>query len=377
MQKAESRLATTIFLCGDVMTGRGIDQILRHPADPELHEPYVEDARQYVALAEREHGRIERPVENTYIWGFGLEVLRKADPAVRIINLETAVTTGDTYWKDKGIHYRMSPENVDCLTAARIDGCTLANNHVLDWGYRGLTETLNWLHAVGLKTAGAGFDEEEAAAAAVLTSDVGNRILVFGLATLDSGAPPAWTAAADRPGICFLPDLSDVSFRKTAKAIAATRRNDSDIVVVSIHWGGNWGYAISDHQRTFAHRLIDEADVDVVHGHSSHHVKGIEVYHGRLILYGCGDLITDYEGISGHERFRGELGLMYFPELEPATGALRALHMQPTRMRRMQLCRPPDDDVDWLCNVLNREGRRLGTGALLGQDGMLELVWND
>jgi poly-gamma-glutamate capsule biosynthesis protein CapA/YwtB (metallophosphatase superfamily) len=377
MQRTGSLLMTTLFLCGDVMTGRGIDQILSDPADPELHEPYVKDARQYVALAEQEHGHIELPVEDQYLWGFGLEVLRKVDPAVRIINLETAVTTHDTYWKGKGIHYRMSPENIGCLTAARIDCCTLANNHVLDWHYRGLTETLNSLHRVGLKTAGAGSNEEEAAAPAVLTSAAGNRILVFGLATLDSGVSPAWAAAADRAGICFLPDLSDVSFDKTAKTIAAARRNDSDIIVVSIHWGGNWGYAISDDQRAFAHRLIDQAAVDIVHGHSSHHVKGIEVYHGRLILYGCGDLITDYEGISGNETFRGDLGLMYFPQIDPATGALRALRMQPTQMRRLQLCRPSEQDVAWLRNVLNREGRRFGTSVLLGQDGMLELKWND
>ena len=49
-------------------------------------------------------------------------------------------------------------------------------------------------------------------------------------------------------------------------------------------------------QIRFAHRLID-AGVDVVHGHSSHHPRPIEVYRGKLILYGCGDTIDDYEGI--------------------------------------------------------------------------------
>ena len=49
-----------------------------------------------------------------------------------------------------------------------------------------------------------------------------------------------------------------------------------DVVVVSIHWGGNWGYEISKAQCEFARTLID-LGVDIVHGHSSHHVKGIEV----------------------------------------------------------------------------------------------------
>src|SRR5690606_24185118 len=85
-----------------------------------------------------------------------------------------------------------------------------------------------------------------------------------------------------------------------------------DVVVVSVHWGGNWGYAIPPAERAFAHALIDSGSVDVVHGHSSHHAKGIEVYRGKPILYGCGDFLNDYEGISGHERYRGDLSLMYF-----------------------------------------------------------------
>ena len=56
----------TLFLCGDVMTGRGIDQLLAHPSEPTLHEPYVRDARRYVELAEEVHGPIERPVAPSY-----------------------------------------------------------------------------------------------------------------------------------------------------------------------------------------------------------------------------------------------------------------------------------------------------------------------
>lgn len=364
---------TTLFLCGDVMTGRGVDQILSHPGDPALHESYVKDARRYVRLAEQKHGHVGLPVGNDYIWGFGVEALRKANPAARIINLETAVTTSNSYWKGKGIHYRMSPENLGCLTAAQVDCCTLANNHVLDWGYSGLNETLRSLRQVGLKTAGAGSNEDEARAPAVLSTHLGNRILVCSLATYDSGAPPDWAAAEDRPGIGFLPDLSDKAFARTAETVAGARRRDCDIVVVSIHWGGNWGFEIPNEHREFAHRLIEEAGVDVVHGHSSHHVKPIEVHRGRLILYGCGDLITDYEGIPGREQFRGDLGLMYFPQIEPDTGRLSALRMQPTRIRQMQLRRPPNEDVAWLGNVLNRQCRRFGTSVRLAEDGMLQL----
>ncbi len=367
---------TVLFLCGDVMTGRGIDQILARPADPTLHEPYVKDARGYVELAERKHGPLARPVEDAYIWGFAPEVFERVKPAARIINLETAVTTADTFWPDKGIHYRMSPENLGCITAAEVHCCTLANNHVLDWGYLGLEETLHSLHRAGLKTAGAGRNEPEATAPAVLATGAGRRGLLFSFAAPDCGVPPTWAASGGRPGVAFLPDFSDAAVAAVAavaRRIAAARAERDDLVIVSIHWGGNWGYDISAEHRALAHRLIDEAGADLVHGHSSHHVKGIEVYSERLILYGCGDLITDYEGIGGRESFRGDLGLMYFPELDPVEGRLKSLRMQPTQMRQLRLCRPCDEDVAWMEATLNREGRRFGARVRLQQDGMLHL----
>ncbi len=149
-----------------------------------------------------------------------------------------------------------------------------------------------------------------------------------------------------------------------------------DIIVVSIHWGGNWDYSIPHLQRDFAHGLIDRAGVDVVHGHSSHHVKGIEVYKERPILYGCGDLLSDYEGITGQEQFRGELGLMYFLSLEPTTGRLQRFEMTPTRLRKLRINRALREEAQWLVNVLNREGRPLGTRAILGEDLRLALQWS-
>ncbi len=123
-----------LFLCGDVMTGRGIDQALSHPVNPILYEPYVRDAREYIALAEKANGPIPRPLSVDYIWGDALRELERAGVDLRIANLETAVTSAQTPWPEKGIHYRMHPQNIGCLTSAKISACALANNHVLDWG---------------------------------------------------------------------------------------------------------------------------------------------------------------------------------------------------------------------------------------------------
>jgi poly-gamma-glutamate synthesis protein (capsule biosynthesis protein) len=138
----------TLFLCGDVMTGRGIDQVLPQPSKPQLFEPYMRSALGYVQLAEEENGPIPRPVDFSYIWGDALDTWERLRPDLRIVNLETAVTTSDEAQSGKSIHYRMHPANVPCLPAAGIDCCVLANNHVLDWGYAGLAETLDTLQQV-------------------------------------------------------------------------------------------------------------------------------------------------------------------------------------------------------------------------------------
>jgi poly-gamma-glutamate capsule biosynthesis protein CapA/YwtB (metallophosphatase superfamily) len=366
----------TLFLCGDVMTGRGIDQVLPYPVQPHIYESYMTSARGYVKIAEEVNGPIPQPADFTYIWGDALEELRRATPDARIINLETAVTTSTEYWPGKGINYRMHPHNIPCLTAAKIDCSVLANNHVLDWGYAGLKETLTTLTGAGLKIAGAGKNLKEAEAPAIIETTGKGRVLVFGLGDESSGIPWLWDALNDRPGVNLLPDLSAGTVRHIADQISDIKRK-SDCVVASIHWGGNWGYEIADEQREFAHRLIDLAQVDVVHGHSSHHPKGIEVYKGKPILYGCGDFLNDYEGIQGHEEFRTDLALMYFVTLDLATGDLVSLIMTPMQIRRFRLNDAQPDDVLWLQQVLDRESRPLGAKVeLIDQGRRFALLFN-
>jgi poly-gamma-glutamate synthesis protein (capsule biosynthesis protein) len=341
-----------LFLCGDVMTGRGIDQILAAPCDPALDEPWVKDARDYVALAERAHGPIPRGAGTAYVWGEALAALDEERPDARIVNLETAVTTSPER-AAKGINYRMSPANAACLAAARIDCCVLANNHVLDWGASGLEETLDTLHGAGIRTAGAGRNAAEAAAPAILDAPAGGRVLVFAYGLESSGVPAAWAAGERRPGVSWLPDLTAASADGVARHVLDMKRA-GDIAIVSLHWGPNWGYGVAREQRTFAHRLVDAGAADLVHGHSSHHPGALEVHRGRLILYACGDFINDYEGIEGHESFRPDLTLMYLPTLDDSSGALRELAMRPMRLRRLRLERAAEDDAEWLAATLRR-----------------------
>ena len=365
----------SLFLCGDVMTGRGIDQVLPHPGDPALYEPYMNSALGYVELAEQAHGPITRPVDFSYIWGDALRELERLSPDVRIVNLETSVTASEDYWRGKGINYRMHPQNISCLTAAGIDCCSLANNHVMDWGYAGLAETLETLHNAKVKSAGAGRNKKEAEAPAVVEVSGKGRVLVFACGAQTSGIPRGWAAAEDRAGVNLLTDLSEQAVRHFSENVRKVKRR-GDLAVASLHWGENWGYDIPREQILFAHMLIDEAWVDVVHGHSSHHARGMEVYKEKPILYGCGDFLNDYEGIGGYDGFRDDLALMYFVRMDAASGRLVTLHMAPMQIKHFRLNRASKEDALWLSGILNREGSRFRTRVELDEENALHLKWS-
>jgi len=363
----------TLFLAGDVMLGRGIDQILPRPGDPGLYESHVKSASKYVALAEEANGPIPKPVDFTYVWGDALAELERRQPDARIVNLETAVTKSEDP-APKGINYKMNPENTPVLVAAGVSCCALANNHVLDWGPRGLVDTLDALERHGLRSAGAGRNNHEAAIPAVLPLPGKGRVLVYSFGCHSSGIPCNWAATEAMPGINVLSDLSGEATRRIADDIHRVK-TDGDIIVLSIHWGDNWGYSIAHDEIDFAHGLIDVAAVDIVHGHSSHHAKAIEIYRGKPILYGCGDFLNDYEGIRGFERFRNDLALMYLVTIDLGRRTLSGIEIVPFVTRNFRLGRASSKDTAWVCDTLTREGSKFGTRIDLTSDHALTLTW--
>jgi len=369
-------IEVTIFLCGDVMTGRGIDQILPHPSPPRIYEPYITDARGYVQLSEKTFGPMSTPLSFTAVWGDAILELDRRSPDVRLINLETAVTKNEDYWKNKGINYRMNPANAPVLSAAKVTFVALANNHVLDWGYAGLAETVTTLTSRKINHAGAGKNRNDAEAPAISDVEGKARVIVFSFAVKTSGVPEAWAASDKQPGVNLLPDLTSDTIRRIRNQVLQVKKQ-GDIVIASIHWGPNWGYDILAEETRFSHKLIDEAGVDMIHGHSAHHVKAIDVYRDKLILYGCGDFLNDYEGIGGHEVFRGDLGLMYFARVDPLTGRLLSLDMTPTQVRHFRVNYASPGDAAWLAGVLNREGKRFGTSIEIVEENRLHLQWKE
>jgi poly-gamma-glutamate synthesis protein (capsule biosynthesis protein) len=362
----------TLFLCGDVMTGRGVDQILPFPSPPTIFESHVRDAREYVRLAEAVNGPIARPAAFSYIWGDAIDEFKRVVPAAGIVNLETSITRSDDYERGKGINYRMHPSNLPCLLAGRIDVCVLANNHVLDYRSEGLRETLSVLTSAGLSAVGAGETAEQAQRPAVLHVSEDSRLVIVAFGTATSGTPPSWAAGPRRAGVNLLGDLEPSTAARIADRVRAVKR-PGDVAVASIHWGSNWGYDIPAAHVSFARSLVD-AGIDMVHGHSSHHPRPVEVYRNRLILYGCGDLINDYEGIEGYEHYRDDLVLLYFATLSSPTGELLRLEMTPMQIRKMKLNRASSDDAEWLRATLDRVSEPFG--CHVARDGRaLTLRW--
>lgn len=156
-----------------------------------------------------------------------------------------------------------------------------------------------------------------------------------------------------------------------------------DILIVSLHWGSNWGWGTPAEWRTFAHHLID-LGVDFVVGHSSHHVKGMEIYKGKFISYGLGDFINDYEGIvgQGYENFRNDLSCLYIPSFDLETRQVVDVDIIPCKIKNLKVQRATDvKDIAWLQNAFNREGKALGSSCkpvhTYNRTTNLKLFWSD
>ncbi|EMD00688.1 hypothetical protein BAUCODRAFT_180239 [Baudoinia panamericana UAMH 10762] len=334
--------AFTLNFLGDVMLGRLIDQLFVH----HVHEP--------------EEARISP-------WGNTLPLLHEAD--LNLINLETAVTTHPTKWPNKVFNYRMHPANIATLQAARIHYATLANNHTLDFCEPGLWETVRTVKKAGLAFAGAGETSEEATRPAVLMLSGSKReyeVHVF--------------AAADHPSdwaevdSFHLIDYTKRTKERLKALITGPVSAKAALKVFSVHWGPNYAWQPDSRIQDLAHFLIDECGIDIVHGHSSHHVQGVEKYNSKLIIYGCGDFVDDYALVAD---YRNDLsGIWRVIVHETADGEslkLRRLEVFPTKIesfaaRKLQASEP---DAQWVLEKVRSLSAELATTVKSAADGRI------
>ena len=280
----------TLALTGDVMLGRGVDEALggMRPDEP---------------------------------WGDTLSLLDSAD--LRLTNLECAITTHENPWNrtPKTFHFRADPSRaIRVLRAARIDACSLANNHTLDFEEEGLLDTLKHLDGAGIRHAGAGRDLAEATRQAILDGPDEEKVAL--LAFTDN--EPPFAAGVDRPGTNYLPtSLEPGVLDRVEEAIAGAREAGADTILFSNHWGPNMMERPRELFRRFARAVVDRG-ADVYFGHSAHVFQGVEVYRGKPILYDTGDFIDDY---AVDEWLRNDRSFVFLVSVEG--GEFRRLELFP------------------------------------------------
>lgn len=355
------------------MLGRLIDQLLPTSVE-EPEEAAVVQAMQRRNAKLQQYGQ-DQP------WGNTLSQFQRAD--LNLVNLETSVTTHSAKWPNKMFSYRMHPFNLQTLRLAKIDYVSLANNHTLDFGTQGLADTVQSVKEAGLQYAGAGHSADGAFTPATLHLPRGDpmhqshSVKVFAA----SDHPEEWKQVLN----FHLFDYTKSSKARLKQIISTTSRDD-DLRIFSVHWGPNYVWRPAAEIQEMAHFLVDDCGVDIVHGHSSHHVQGIEIRNSSVIIYGCGDFVDDYALVSA---YRNDLGALWQvtvegnkPSSESSSGdgsttrlTPRRLDVFPTRIQNFQVNQLSADDPDheFVCSKVANLSMELGTHARRerGEDGQL------
>ncbi|HKF78494.1 MAG TPA: CapA family protein [Candidatus Dormibacteraeota bacterium] len=285
-----------IALVGDVMLGRLVNEALRRaePASP---------------------------------WGDVLPLLRAAD--WRCCNLECVVSDlVPPRLPDKAFHFRSDGANVAVLAAAGIDAVSNANNHSLDCGPHAMLDMLERLDRAGIAHAGAGAGLAEARRAALAVTRAGTRIALISCTDNE----PGWAAGVDTPGLHHVPCQPDDPAAQALTAQVRELRSLADIVIVSLHWGGNWGWRPPLEHRVLGRALV-QAGADIVLGHSCHVFRGIEVAGRGVIIYSAGDFVDDY---AVDEAERNDWSFVFSAEV--VRGRVTRLRLRPTVIRELQAC---------------------------------------
>jgi poly-gamma-glutamate synthesis protein (capsule biosynthesis protein) len=324
-----------ILFVGDVMLGRLVNQILKK-------------------------------VPPDYVWGNTLPIFKKAD--LRICNLECVISDKGQPWSltQKVFHFRSDAKNIEALKMAKIDLVSIANNHTLDFDYEALFEELEILEKAKIKKAGGGKNFKEASSPAVL--EINKKKIGF-IAFTDN--EPAWEAKENQAGIFYLPiDIKDKKAKNLFEIIKKTKEK-SDFLIVSAHWGPNWGYQPQPRHIPFAHLLIDSG-ADIIYGHSCHVFQGIEIYKGKPILYSTGDFIDDY---AVDEIERNDQSFIFIAQISEKDMKISHLFLYPTVIRNFQACLADGEEAKAIANKMRFLCHELGTESrLLEGERLLEIM---
>jgi len=215
-------------------------------------------------------------------WDYIFEATREQITAADLVfcNLECPLTAHGVPVA-KPISFKAPPEVAGALRRAGFDIVSVANNHTLDCGRSGLTDTLEALAQNALVAVGAGETQHHARVPVVVPA---NDLRIAFLA-----------ACAYKPeGIIYREDALFIALLNPAELESRVRAvaREADVIVVSLHWGIEYTKQPSEGQRRLARRLID-AGASLVLGHHPHTVQPVERYHAGLIAYSLGNFVFD------------------------------------------------------------------------------------
>ncbi len=230
-------------------------------------------------------------------------------------NLESPLTKRAKRAPTKGprggsIYLKGNPDYAFILTEAGFDVLSLANNHVMDYGEQGLSDTIYYLDQEEIKHAGAGPD----LGAALAPADVDLDGFVVRFLAFNGVEPREYAAGPGKAGTAPLDEA-------TVTSAIARAKTGANLVVVSLHWGGESMAYPSSEQKRLAHRFVD-AGADVILGHHPHVIQSVETYEGAVIAYSLGNFLFDsrfperrYSTLLAIEvsRSRGILGFRLIP----------------------------------------------------------------
>lgn len=221
-------------------------------------------------------------------------VLQKADLA--FANLETPVSVRGQA-AEKTFAFRSKPETLGGLSYAGIDGVTLANNHILDYGQNAMLDTLVHLDRNKIGHTGAGSNMDQAFKPYVKTVK-GKRIAVLGASRVLSG--PSWHAGKNTPGAASAYTAEPLlgAIKKSAK--------DNDYTIVYLHWNEEFADYPEKYARTLAKQMIDSG-ADIILGAHSHCLMGIEYYKHKPIYYSLGNFVFNRSTRGGEKTLRSML----------------------------------------------------------------------
>ena len=304
-----------IGFAGDVMIGRGVD----------------------AAIANNGY---------RYPWGNVLPLLEKTD--INIINLEAALTNS-TKKVYKTFNFKATPDRIETLTTAKVTVANLANNHILDFSEEGLIETIQALNDTGIVHTGAGRNDKEAKKPVIL-SVKDKKLGVLGFTDNE----PGWKAGDSWGGVNYI-DISNNGDCERALMAIAELRKETDLLIISIHWGPNMQAEPEQYFIDFAHAMIEKG-ADIIHGHSAHNFQGIEVYQHKLILYDTGDFLDDY---AVDPFLRNDHSFLF--KVEVSQKRIEKLVLVPVLISHCQVNLATNEDYKWSIERMQKLSANFGT----------------